>query len=34
MNVDKLTNAGWKAKITLEKGIRSVYESLKDKDWY
>lgn len=34
MNVDKLTNAGWKAKITLEQGIRSVYESLKDKDWY
>jgi GDP-L-fucose synthase len=34
MNVDKLTNAGWTATITLEDGIRSVYESLKDKDWY
>lgn len=34
MNVDKLTNAGWKATISLEEGIRTVYESLKDKDWY
>lgn len=34
MNVDKLTNAGWKATISLENGIRTVYESLKDKDWY
>lgn len=34
MNVDKLTNAGWKATISLEEGIKSVYESLKDKDWY
>lgn len=34
MNVDKLTKAGWKATISLEEGIRTVYESLKDKDWY
>jgi GDP-L-fucose synthase len=34
MNVDKLTNAGWTATITLEDGIRKVYEALKDKDWY
>ncbi len=34
MNVDRLTNAGWKATTTLEVGIRAVYESLKDKDWY
>lgn len=34
MNVDKLTDAGWVAKISLEDGIRTVYESLKDKDWY
>jgi GDP-L-fucose synthase len=34
MNVDKLTEAGWKATTTLENGIRGVYESLKDKDWY
>lgn len=34
MNVDKLTNAGWKATISLEDGIQTVYESLRDKDWY
>jgi GDP-L-fucose synthase len=34
MNVDKLTEAGWKATTTLENGIRGVYESLEDKDWY
>jgi GDP-L-fucose synthase len=34
MNVDKLTGAGWTAKIDLEKGIKSVYASLVDKDWY
>lgn len=34
MNVSKLNNAGWKAKIALEEGIRSVYEGLKNKDWY
>jgi GDP-L-fucose synthase len=34
MNVDKLTAAGWTASISLEDGIRGVYESLKDKDWY
>ncbi len=34
MNVDRLTEAGWKATTTLENGIRAVYESLKDKEWY
>ncbi|MFK7946495.1 MAG: GDP-L-fucose synthase family protein [Saprospiraceae bacterium] len=34
MNVDKLTNAGWIAKTSLEDGVRTVYESLKDKNWY
>lgn len=34
MNVDKLTNAGWIAKTSLEDGVRAVYESLIDKDWY
>lgn len=34
MNVSKLNNAGWKAKIGLEEGIRRVYEGLKEKDWY
>ena len=34
MNVSKLNNAGWKAKIGFEEGIRSVYEGLKEKSWY
>lgn len=34
MNVDKLTAAGWTAKISLEDGIQAVYDSLVDKDWY
>jgi GDP-L-fucose synthase len=34
MNVDKLHQTGWKATISLEDGIRGVYESLKSKDWY
>lgn len=34
MNVDKLKSFGWTASISLEDGIRSVYEGLKDKDWY
>ncbi len=34
MNVDKLTSLGWKAKIGLEEGIRSVYLGLKKESWY
>jgi len=34
MNVDKLKNAGWTAKIGLEEGIQSVYAGLQDKDWF
>ena len=34
MNVDKLTNAGWTAKIGLEEGIKSVYQNLKNKKWF
>ena len=34
MNVDKLKNTGWTAKIDLEEGIQSVYAGLTDKDWY
>ncbi len=34
MNVSKLEEAGWKAKIKLEEGIRSVYEGLSNKEWY
>lgn len=34
MNVDKLTKAGWQAKIELEDGIRNVYEGLVNESWY
>ena len=34
MNVEKLNQAGWTAQIELEKGIQSVYENLKNEDWY
>ncbi|MGK0366039.1 MAG: GDP-L-fucose synthase [Saprospiraceae bacterium] len=34
MNVDKLTNAGWTAKIGLEEGIQTVYSNLKTESWY
>lgn len=33
MDVQKLTNLGWKASITLEEGIKKVYEEIKDKHW-
>lgn len=34
MNVDKLNNAGWKACINLEEGIKKVYAGLIRMDWY
>ena len=34
MDVSKLKNAGWQAKINLDDGIRSVYEGLREKDWF
>lgn len=34
MDVSKLANLGWKAKIGLEDGIKGVYEGLKKADWY
>ena len=34
MNVDKLKNAGWTAKIGLEEGIAAVYAGLREADWY
>ena len=34
MNVDKLSNAGWTASISLNEGIEMVYDGLKNKDWY
>jgi GDP-L-fucose synthase len=33
MDVSKLAALGWKASITLEEGIQSVYEEIKDKEW-
>jgi GDP-L-fucose synthase len=33
MDVSKLNSLGWKAKITLEEGIKKVYEEIKDLDW-
>jgi GDP-L-fucose synthase len=33
MDVQKLTNLGWKASISLEEGIKRVYEEIKDKQW-
>jgi len=34
MNVDKLKNAGWTAKIALEEGIKSVYADLATEEWF
>lgn len=34
MDVSKLHNLGWKAKVGLHEGITSVYENLKDQSWY
>ena len=33
MDVSKLNSLGWKASISLEKGIKMVYEEIKDKIW-
>jgi GDP-L-fucose synthase len=33
MDVSKLNNLGWKASISLEDGIKKVYEEIKDRDW-
>jgi GDP-L-fucose synthase len=33
MDVSKLTNLGWKARIGLEDGIKQVYEEIKDYNW-
>ncbi len=33
MDVSKLTNLGWKASTTLEDGIKSVFNDIKDNDW-
>ncbi len=33
MDVSKLTSLGWKASITLEEGIKRVFEEIKDRNW-
>jgi len=33
MDVSKMTAAGWKASIPLEKGIQMVFDLIKDHDW-
>jgi len=33
MDVSKLTSLGWKASITLEEGIKRVFEEIKDPNW-
>ena len=34
MDVSKLSNTGWSAKIGLRNGIEQVYAGLKDEPWY
>lgn len=34
MDVTKLKNFGWSASITLEQGIKMVYEEIKDTQWH
>ena len=33
MDVSKLTKLGWKAEIKLERGIRMVYDEIKERNW-
>ena len=34
LDVGKLASAGWKAQISLEEGIRAVYEGINNENWY
>ena len=34
LDVSGINALGWKARISLEEGIRSVYQGLQDEDWY
>ena len=34
LDVSKIKEIGWSSKISLEKGIRSVYEGLRTEPWY
>jgi len=33
LDVTKLKNSGWQASISLEQGIKMIYEEVKDNDW-
>ena len=33
MDVSKLNSIGWKATISLEEGVKKVYEEIKNRDW-
>ena len=33
MDVSRLTNLGWKASVSLEEGIRIVYDEIKNNNW-
>ncbi|MCZ2225005.1 MAG: GDP-L-fucose synthase [Chitinophagales bacterium] len=33
LDVSKINSIGWKAKISLEEGIKSVYEEIKNNEW-
>jgi GDP-L-fucose synthase len=33
MDVSKLTSLGWKASITLEEGVKRVFDEIKDRNW-
>jgi GDP-L-fucose synthase len=33
LDVSKINNLGWKATISLEEGIKKVYEEIKEKQW-
>lgn len=33
MSIDKLKGLGWEPKITLEEGVKMVYEAVKEEEW-
>jgi len=33
MDVSKLNAQGWKAKVSLEEGIKKVYNEVKEMNW-
>ena len=33
MDVSRLTHLGWKASVSLEEGIRIVYDEIKNNNW-